>query len=78
MHNNANTDMYRNATTAYPVNADTTMARGLMPRPAAAKWLGLKDTRVVDRLVREGRLKAVKIGNRHFVTTKSLRRFVGA
>lgn len=70
--------MHTNASKSYPVNNACLTTRGLMPRPAAAEWLGLKDVRVVDRLVREGRLKAVMIGRRHYVTCRSLSKFVGA
>lgn len=39
--------------------------------------LGLRDTRVTMRLVRDGKLKAIKIGRRIFITTQSLEKFVG-
>ena len=48
--------------------------RRLEPLAAATASLGLKDTRVTMRLVREGRLKAVTIGRRVFITTASLDR----
>lgn len=38
---------------------------------------GLSDTRVTMRLVRDGKLKAIKIGRRIFITTQSLEKFVG-
>lgn len=51
--------------------------RGLLPLRAATTWLGLSDTRVTMRLVRDGKLKAIKIGRRIFITTQSLEKFVG-
>lgn len=50
----------------------TTTPRRLVTLREATAWLGLKDTRVTRRLTKEGRLKAVTIGNRVMITTKSL------
>lgn len=58
-------------------NRNTSMSR-LEPLPKATHSLGLKDSRVTLRLVREGKLRALKIGNRIYITTKSLNEFVGA
>ena len=54
------------------------VTRRLEPLQAATESLGLKDTRVTMRLVREGKLKALKIGNRVMITTASLNAFTGA
>lgn len=53
-----------------------TSAKGLMTLKDATAWLSLKDTRVTIRLVREGRLKALTIGRRVYITVKSLEAFV--
>lgn len=50
----------------------------LFPLKEATSLLGLHDTRVTMRLVRNGKLKAIKIGCRIFITTQSLEKFVGA
>ena len=62
------------------ITSTTTNAAGrrLEPLQAATESLGLKDTRVTMRLVREGKLKALKIGNRVMITTESLNAFTGA
>lgn len=52
--------------------------RGLVPLREATAYLGLHDTRVTMRLVREGRLKARRIGRRTMLTARSLREFVEA
>lgn len=49
----------------------------LIPLKEATSSLGLHDTRVTMNLVREGKLKALKIGRRIFITTQSLEKFVG-
>ncbi|MBT1178611.1 helix-turn-helix domain-containing protein [Bifidobacterium vespertilionis] len=54
-----------------------TATKGLQALKAATEWLDLKDTRVTKRLVRDGKLKAIKIGNRIYITTESLNAFVG-
>lgn len=58
---------------------NTTFANGrlLEPLKDATAKLGLKDTRVTMRLVREGRLVARTIGRRVFITTASLEKFAG-
>ncbi|KAB5608076.1 hypothetical protein EHS19_02425 [Bifidobacterium jacchi] len=43
----------------------------------ATESLGFKDERVTMRLVREGKLKAVMVGRRVMITTKSLDAFAG-
>lgn len=53
-----------------------TPAKGLMSLKSASAWLDLRDTRVTMRLVREGKLKALTIGRRVYITTKSLNEFV--
>lgn len=55
-----------------------TSLRRLEPLKAATESLGFKDERVTMRLVREGKLKAVVVGKRVMITTKSLDEFVGA
>lgn len=64
-----------------PILADTVgninSRRRLEPLGEATRSLGLKDPRVTMRLIREGRLKAVKIGNRIFVSSRSLDEFAG-
>ncbi|OZG61652.1 hypothetical protein BMYO_0166 [Bifidobacterium myosotis] len=57
-------------------NGHTSLKR-LEPLKSATESLGLKDTRVTMRLVREGKLKAVKIGTRVLITSKSLNEFAG-
>ncbi|PLS32103.1 hypothetical protein Uis1B_0196 [Bifidobacterium margollesii] len=57
-------------------NASTNMRR-LEPLKAATESLGFHDTRVTMRLVREGKLKAVQIGKRVMISTKSLNDFAG-
>ena len=61
------------------ITSTTTNAAGrrLEPLREATTSLGLKDTRVTMRLVREGRLKAVKIGSRVMITAASLDAFAG-
>lgn len=51
--------------------------RGLVPLREATTWLGMRDSRVTMRLVREGQLKARKLGNRVMITSKSLRDYTG-
>ena len=51
--------------------------RLLVPLKEATARLGLKDTRVIMRLVREGKLTARTIGRRIFITTASLEKFAG-
>lgn len=58
-------------------NRNTSLNR-LEPLAEATHSLGLKDTRVTMRLVREGKLRAFKISTRIYITTKSLNEFVGA
>lgn len=57
-------------------NANTNVRR-LEPLKAATESLGFRDTRVTMRLVRDGKLKAMKVGNRVMISTKSLNDFVG-
>lgn len=57
-------------------NGGTSMRR-LEPLKEATASLGLKDDRVVKRLIRENKLKALKIGGRIYITTQSLDKFVG-
>lgn len=57
--------------------SETPNVRRLEPLKAATKSLGLKDDRVTMRLAREGKLKALKIGNRIMITTASLDKFTG-
>lgn len=52
-------------------------SKGLLPIKDATEWLSLHDTRVTKRLVREGKLKALTIGRRIYITTESLEKFVG-
>lgn len=52
--------------------------RRLESLKSATESLGFRDTRVTMRLVREGRLKAITIGRRVMITTKSLNEFVEA
>ncbi|MBW3092394.1 helix-turn-helix domain-containing protein [Bifidobacterium sp. 82T10] len=70
MNRNNEEEQYASAT------AHTSMKR-LEPLKEAAESLGIKDTRVIKRLIRENKLKAIKIGNRIYITTKSLDKFVG-
>lgn len=65
-----------NKTTISKATGHTSMKR-LEPLKAATESIGLNDTRVTMRLVREGRLKAVTVGRRVFITTKSLNEFAG-
>ncbi|MBW3078579.1 helix-turn-helix domain-containing protein [Bifidobacterium simiiventris] len=66
-----------NITNAIPgPNANTNMKR-LESLKDATHSLGLRDTRVTMRLVREGKLKAIQIGNRIMITTASLNKFAG-
>ncbi|KFI55264.1 hypothetical protein [Bifidobacterium callitrichos] len=58
-------------------NGRTSRVR-LEPLKSATKSLGFTDDRVTMRLIREGKLKAIKISNRIMVTTASLDKFVGA
>lgn len=55
-----------------------TSLRRLEPLKSATASLGFKDDRVTLRLIREGKLKAIKVGKRIMVTTSSLDKFVGA
>lgn len=57
--------------------SDNSTTKRLEPLKAATASLGFKDTRVTMRLVREGRLKAVTVGNRVMISTKSLNEFAG-
>lgn len=57
-------------------NSGTSMRR-LEPLKEATASLGFKDERITKRLIRENKLKALKIGNRIYVTTQSLDKFVG-
>lgn len=43
----------------------------------AADLMDVKDTRIIMRLVREGRLRARKIGRRNFIVMSSLNDFCG-
>lgn len=54
-----------------------TSTRRLEPLKAATESLGFKDERVTMRLVREGKLEAIKIGTRVMITTASLDKFAG-
>lgn len=51
--------------------------QGLKALKAATAWLDLRDNRVTMRLVKEGKLQAVRIGRRIFITTVSLEKFAG-
>ena len=51
--------------------------KGLVPLKSATAWLGLRDTRVVLNLAREGKLTARRIGRRCYITTASLEKFAG-
>lgn len=64
------------ATLIQPATGHTSVKR-LEPLLDATASLGLKDKRVTLRLVREGKLRAVTIGRRVFITTKSLNEFAG-
>lgn len=44
----------------------------------AADLMDMKDTRVIMRLVREGRLRARKIGRRNYIVVSSLNDFCGS
>ena len=46
--------------------------------PEATRMLGFKDMRVVDRLIRNGDIKARKIGRVWRVNVKSLYEYMGA
>lgn len=58
-------------------NGHTSRVR-LEPLKSATASLGFKDDRVTLRLIREGKLRAIKVGKRIMVTTASLDSFVGA
>lgn len=50
-------------------------SKQLVTMQHAAQMLDLRDTRVVMRLVREGKIRARKIGRRNYVVVSSLRDF---
>ncbi|MBW3089591.1 helix-turn-helix domain-containing protein [Bifidobacterium miconisargentati] len=66
-----------NSNATMPTAGARTSIKRLEPLKAATESLGLKDERVTMRLVREGKLKAVRVGNRVLITTKSLDAFAG-
>lgn len=68
--------MNSSSSTVAAANRGTSLRR-LEPLKAATESLGFKDERVTMRLVREGKLKAVVVGKRVMITTKSLDEFVG-
>lgn len=52
--------------------------RGLVPLSEATRYIGMRDSRVTMRLVREGKLRAIQLGRRVMITSSSLRDFVEA
>lgn len=66
-----------NSNATIPTASARTSVSRLESLKAATESLGFKDERVTMRLVREGKLKAVRVGNRVLITTKSLDAFAG-